>query len=137
MLTLCKSLIVTTLLSLAAANAQCPVDSVMIKGRVENAPANARVRVQLIFDQGRPGVSADTTVENGSFRVPIEFLTQSSRPLLANLKPKCERKPKNVTIKLLAGDEERDRVTLNFPHDFKMIDLTAYTPQSEVVLNPK
>ncbi len=132
-----KWLLGTVLLSLATAHAQCPVVSVMIKGHVENAPPNARVRVQLIFDHNRPGASADTTLENGSFHVPIEFLTQSSRPMLTNLTPRCERKPKNVSIKLLVGDEERDRVTLDFPHDFKMTDSTGYTTQSEVVLSDR
>src|SRR5579884_2475678 len=66
-----KWLLGSVLLSLATAHAQCPVVSVMVKGRVENAPPNARVRVQLIFDHNRPGASADTTLENASSHVPI------------------------------------------------------------------
>ncbi len=115
-------------------SAQCPVDTVLVKGRVENPSRNAKVRVQLIFANGQPGPAAETAPEGGALRLPIEFLTQSTRPLLRNLKPKCDRKPTSVVVKLLAGDQEVSQVTLNFPRDFNELDPTAYTPRSEVVL---
>jgi len=122
------------LASSAIACAQCPVNTVMVKGRVENPPRDSKVRVQLVYAKDQPGESAETTVENGTFRLPVEFLTQSSRPLLKNLKPKCDRKPLDVIIKLLEGDQERFEVTLKFAHAFTMPDPTAYTPRSEIVL---
>src|SRR2546425_8337860 len=33
-----------------------------------------------------PGESGETSVENGTFSIPIEFLTLSKRPLLRNLR---------------------------------------------------
>ena len=68
------------------------------------------------------------------FGVSAEFLTQSSKPLLKNVKPKCDRKPTSVVFTLFEEDEKHDEITLDFAHDFKMTDASAYTPKSEVVL---
>lgn len=119
------------------AAAQCPVDTIIVKGRVENAPPDAKVQVRLVYAKDKPGESVQTTVADGNFRMSVEFLTQSSRPLLANLKPKCERKPRSVVFTLFEGDQQRDELTLDFPHDFRMTDPTAYSPQSDVVLKSR
>ncbi len=119
---------------IASAHAQCPVDTVILKGRVENPSSHSRIHAQLLYPNHQPGESAEVDAENGTFRLPIEFLTQSSRPLLRNLKPKCDRKPTAVVVKLFDGDQENDSVTLDFHRDFKMTDLSAYTLQSDLVL---
>jgi predicted oxidoreductase (fatty acid repression mutant protein) len=135
MLTSLKSLVFPIVLTGAIAHAQCPVNTVFIKGRVQNVPPNSRVRAQLIFAKNQRGASAEATLNSESFRIPIEFITQSSRPVLSNLRPKCDRRPQAAIVKLLEGDQELDRVTLDFRHDFKMTDPTAFTSQSEVILN--
>jgi hypothetical protein len=118
----------------AAAHAQCPIHTVMVRGRVENPAPNSRIRAQLSYPKQHPGESAEATLEDGSFRLPIEFLTQSSKPFLKNLKPKCDRKPSEVVITLLIGDTAKNQITLSFPRDFVMTDASAYTPNSEIVL---
>ncbi|HVN19271.1 MAG TPA: hypothetical protein VMU05_10875, partial [Dongiaceae bacterium] len=80
-----KYFLFPVVLGFAIAHAQCPVDTVIVKGRVEQAPHNSRVRAQLIFGKDQPGASAEASLENGAFRLPIEFLTQSSHPILTNL----------------------------------------------------
>jgi hypothetical protein len=115
--------------------AECPVDAIVIKGRVDHGPGNARVRVQLIYSKDAPGESAEASVVNGTFTVPVEFLTQSKRSLLRNLTEKCDRKPITVDVTLFNADQEYDPVSLVFPKDFKMADPTAYTLRSELVLN--
>jgi len=123
------------LFTTAAGYAQCPVDQIMLKGRVENPAPNVRVRAQLVYPKQQSGESAETTVEEGYFHLPIEFLTQSSRPLIKNLRAKCGRKPSEVVITLLTGDIEKNQITLDFPRDFTMTDASAYAPQKEIVLN--
>jgi hypothetical protein len=129
-----RSLLFTWLAGTAIASAQCPVDTVIVKGRVENSTRDSKVRVQLMFANDQPGPSAETAPQDGTFRLPIEFLTQSTRPLLTNLKPKCDRRPISVVIRWLAGDQEIASLTLDFKRDFKMTDFSAYMPQSDIVL---
>jgi hypothetical protein len=127
-----------TALSCAFVSALCPVDTVIVKGRADPVPSKATVRVQLFYAKGELGESAEATLEDTTFNIPIEFLTQSRRPVLnGNLFEKCKRKPKTVVISLIATDhnEEYDRVSLDFAKDFKMVDLSAYALRSEVVLN--
>ena len=118
----------------AVACAQCPVDTILVRGRVENPAPGSKIRVQLFYSNDQAGPSAETTPDNGDFRLPIEFLTQSSRPLLSNIKPKCDRKPRTVVIKLIGKEQEYAEVVLKFPKDFRQSDPTAYTPQVDVVL---
>jgi hypothetical protein len=92
------------------------------------------VKVQLVYPKDQPGESGDTTVENGAFSVPLDFLTESRRPLLSNLRTKCDRKPKMVTVTLTAGDHEYDAVSLDFAKDFKMADRASFVLQSDLVL---
>jgi hypothetical protein len=91
--------------------------------------------MQLIFEKGQTLDSTEATVENGTFNIPVEFLTQSHRPVFMGIGEKCDRKPKTVTVRLLTGDQEYDRVSLDFAKDFRMVDATTYMPQSEIVLN--
>ena len=114
--------------------AQCPVDAVILKGRVEGQNAHSKVRVQLVYPKERPGESGEVTVEDGEFQIPIEFVTMQSS-MFTNLPKRCGRKPKTVVITLLENDQNADEVSLDFAKNFKMTDASAYTLRSEVVLN--
>ena len=116
-----------------SAGAQCPVQAVLIKGRVENSTVDSKVRVQLLYPKGKPGESGEVTVEDGAFQIPIEFVTEKSS-LFTNLPKRCSRKPKTVVITLMQGDQESDQVSLEFPRSFRMADAGAYALRSEVVL---
>ncbi|HEY4764360.1 MAG TPA: hypothetical protein VIH75_11830 [Candidatus Sulfotelmatobacter sp.] len=125
----------TSLALCVIARAQCPVDTVIIKGRVvETANAHSKVRVQLVYSKEKPGESGEVTVEDGAFQIPIEFVTMQSS-ILTNLPKRCGRKPKTVVITLLENDQESDQVFLDFAKNFKMADASAYTLRSEVVLD--
>ena len=68
--------------------ARCSVDVVIVNVRVEHAPRKGIVRVQLVYPKqkqqmGEPG---DVTVEGGSFRIQIPFLTQSRAPGLLGIR---------------------------------------------------
>lgn len=121
------------LLLCAFAHAQCPVNTVIIKGRVENANAHSKVRVRLVYPKEKPGESGEVTVEDGAFRIPIEFVTAQSS-IFSNLPTRCGRKPKTIVITLLENDQESDEVDLDFARDFKMADPSAYALRSELVL---
>lgn len=119
------------------ARAVCPVDVVIVKGRIDHAPGNASVRVQLLYSKGQVGESGEVTVEGKTFNIPIEFLTQSRKPVLNGFFEKCERKPKKVIVALVENgrDQEYDRVLLDFGRDFTKVDTSAYAARSEIVLN--
>jgi hypothetical protein len=70
------------------AHAQCPVDTVIVKGRVEHpiAQNDYRVRVELVYPKHKPGESGEVTVEDSSFKIPVEFVTEQSS-LFTNLVP--------------------------------------------------
>ena len=114
--------------------AQCPVDSIVVKGRVENANPHSTVRVQLVFPKHKPGESGEATVEDGAFQVPIEFVTEQSS-IFANLPTRCGRRPKTVIITLLENDQQADQVFLDFARNFQLADPSAYTLRSKLVLN--
>src|SRR2546426_1299033 len=107
-----------SLIGCSIALAQCPIDTVIVKGRLEHAPRDAKVRVQLVYPKDLPGESGETSVENGTFSIPIEFLTLSKRPLLRNLPERCNRKPRTVNVTLIGADQEYDPVSLDFAKDF-------------------
>jgi hypothetical protein len=120
------------------AYAVCSVDVVIVTGQVNHAPNNAIVRVQLVYSGDVAADSGDVTVENGRFSIPIEFLTQSRRPVVNGFLEKCNRSPKTVIVTLVESgqDHEYDRVSLDFAKDFKMADSNAYyTLKSELVLD--
>ena len=118
------------------AYAQCPVDTVMVKGRVEHpiAKNDYRVRVQLVYPKHKSGESGEVTVEGANFHIPVEFVTEQSS-LFTNLPKRCGRKPQTVVITLLIGDQTSDEVSLDFARNFRMVDASAYTVRSELVLN--
>jgi hypothetical protein len=119
------------------AHAECPVDTVILKGRVEPATRGARVRVQLVYPKGLPGESGEASVEAGTFRIPIEFLILSKRPLLRNLPEKCDRKPRTVNVTLIEAGQEAEPLSLDFVRDFKLADPSVYRVRSELVLESK
>ena len=108
--------------------AECSIDRIIVNGRVEHAPRKGIVKVQLVYPKGRTGESADITVEEGSFRIPILFFTQSRAPVLNWTIPpeKCTRKPKTVLVSLLANDQEYDHVSLDMAKDFQKIELSTW-----------
>jgi hypothetical protein len=125
----------TTLAICAIARGQCPVNTVIVKGRVvENANSHSKVRVQLVYPKEKPGEAGEVTVEDGAFQIPIEFVTMQSS-IFTNLPKRCGRKPKTVVITLLENDQESDQVFLDFAKNFKMADASAYALRSELVLN--
>jgi cytoskeletal protein CcmA (bactofilin family) len=85
--------------------AECSIDTIIVNGQVENAPRKAIVKVQLIYPKDKIGESGDVTVEEGSFRIPILFFTQSRAPFLNGSIPpeKCARKPKTIVVSLIAN----------------------------------
>src|SRR4029077_11466498 len=122
----------------ASLHAECSVDTIIVNGRVEHAPRKGIVKVQLVYPKGRIGESADITVEEESFRIPILFLTQSrahSHFLNGNIpQDKCTRKPTTIVVSLIANDQEYDRVSLDMTNDFKRIEPSTYGLRSEIVL---
>lgn len=118
------------------AHAQCPVDTVIVKGRVEHPIArnDYRVRVELVYPKHKPGESGEVTVEDATFKIPVEFVTEQSS-LFTNLPKRCGRKPQTVVITLLSGDQKSDEVLLDFARNFRMVDPSAYSLRSELMLN--
>jgi hypothetical protein len=117
--------------------AECSIDTIIVHGRIEDAPRKAMVKVQLVYAKGRIGESGDITVEDGSFRIPILFFTQSRAPVLNwSIPPeKCTRKPKTVVVSLIANDQEYDHVSLDMAKDFQKIELSTYELRSETLLH--
>jgi hypothetical protein len=120
----------------AVSHASCPVDEVIVNGRVEDVPVKGSVRVQLIYPNQKAGDSGEVALDSSSFRIDIPFLTQSRAPaLIGTLREKCDRKPETVVVTLVEGDHEHDRVSLSLAKDFRMADASAYALRSEVVLH--
>jgi hypothetical protein len=116
------------------AHAACPTGSVVVRGRVDNPPGNAIVRVQLIYAQNQVEDSTDTTLENPNFTIKVPFYTQSRGPKVNGLLEKCNRKPRSVVVMLLQGDDEQDRFVLDLTKDFDSPFPNGYTLRSPVVL---
>lgn len=115
----------------------CAVDEVIVGGRVDHAPKDARVRIQLIYPKDARGESGYVTVVDGKFSIPIQFLTESRGPVINGSFGKCGRRQKTVIVTLTTGDQGRqyDSVSLDFVKDFKMTDSGTYTPRSPVQLD--
>jgi len=120
-------------------SALCSIDSIMVNGRVENAPPKATVKVQLIYPKGKIGESGDVTVEDGSFRIRIPFLTQSRAPFVNGSIPfeKCNRKPNSIVVSLTDkdNDQEYGRVSLDLATDFRKVGSEDYALRSEILLH--
>jgi hypothetical protein len=131
------STLTVALISCAFAHAGCSIDVVMVRGRVDHAPGDAKVRVQLVYSGDVLGESGEVTVEDGRFSIPIDFLTQSRRPVVNGILEKCGRRPKIVIVTLVGSGQEReyDRVSLDFAKDFRIADPTAYALRAELVLD--
>lgn len=127
--------------SAAFSHASCPVDVVIVSGRIEHVPRKGIVRVQLVYPKQKQemGESGDVTVEGGTFRIQIPFLTQSRAPGLLGIREKCGRKPETVVVTLEEADQDRDheydRVSLDLAKDFKIADPSAYALRSEILLH--
>lgn len=95
------------------------------------------MRVQLLYSGDVAGESRSVTVKDGRFSIPIDFLTQSHRPVVNGILDKCGRRPKTVMVTLVGryGGHEYDRVSLDFAKDFRMSDPTAYELRAEMVLD--
>lgn len=130
------SLAAFVLSALALTQAICPVDEVQIKGRVDHPPANARVRVALIYGKDVVGESSDITLDGDEFRLSVDFLTQSRKPIVNGSFEKCKRRPASVIVTLVnsEGTHEYDRATFDFARDFMMADRTIYALKTEVSL---
>jgi hypothetical protein len=131
------SIVSVALLTCTLANTLCSVDEVIVSGRVDRAPNNARVRVQLIYSKSVSGESGDVTVENGQFSIPIQFLTQSRGPVINGYFEKCARRPKTVIVKLTNSDQSHEygTVSLDFAKDFKTTGSDTYTLRSQLLLD--
>src|SRR5258708_3303685 len=105
------------LITSTLAHTVCSVDDVVVRGRVDHAPRNAKVRVQLVYARDTPGELGDVTIESGMFSIPVEFLTESRRPVFNGVLEKCSRRPKIVIVTLVERDQDHEyaRVTLDFP----------------------
>ena len=140
--TLAGILSLGTIFSGAFSHAWCPVDVVIVSGRIEDAPRKGIIRVQLVYPKQKQkmGKSGEVTVEGGSFRIQIPFLTQSRAPvLIGTLLEKCDRKPETVVVTLVEADQEGereyDRVSLDLARNFKMANPSAYTLRSAILLH--
>ena len=119
----------------ASAQSLCPVDEVIVRGRIDHPPRNADVRVQLVYAKDKPEESGDITPENEQFRLPVVFLTQSREPIINGSFGKCGRRPITVTVTILDGERrEYDRISLDFAKDFKKADSSTYVLKSDVSL---
>lgn len=130
------AILIFVLSAYAFVHAACPVDEVMVRGRVDDPPSNAKVRVQLVYSRNLPGESGEITLENGHFSVPLEFLTESRRPLINGSLGKCGRRPTTVIVTLVDREEghEYDRRTLDFAKDFTTVGTRQHVLKSEVLL---
>ena len=80
------------------------------------------------YPNHKAGDSAEVTLDRGSFRLAIPFLTQShAGVLIGTFREKCDRKPKTVVVTLIEADREYDRVSLDLAKDFKKWPIPALT----------
>lgn len=135
-LTVARMICACATLPAAFAHATCSNGVVIVKGKVENAPPNAIVRVELLYPKHQGSDSAEVTLENESFTVKVPFFTQSRAPVLnGNLFERCNRKPSTVIVSLRRGDQEHDRISLDIAKDFEILYPGAYTLRSQIVLH--
>ena len=120
----------------ASAQSLCPVNEVIVSGRIDHLPRNADVRVQLFYAKDKPGESGDITPETERFRLPVDFLTQAREPIINGSFGRCGRRPIKVIVTLLDDERKRqyDCISLDFANDFKRIDSSRYVLKSDVRL---
>ncbi|HUK47752.1 MAG TPA: hypothetical protein VLW06_09175 [Terriglobales bacterium] len=130
-----SSILGLVLSACSAALAMCPVGEVIVRGRVVNPPNDAKVLVQLVYANNVVGESGDTTLDNDKFSLPLDFLTESRRPIIDGSFGKCARRPTTVVVKLLDNrNQSYDSVSLDFAKDFKQVYQDTYALKSELVL---
>jgi hypothetical protein len=78
------SVVLFFLTPFAFAQPVCPVDQIVVRGRIDHPPSNAKVRVQLVYAKNMPGESGDITPETERFSLPVDFLTRSREPIVNN-----------------------------------------------------
>lgn len=128
-------LLFAIVLACTFARAECPVHRVIVAGQVSQASTDAEVRVELLYANHNVKDSAEATVENGAFKIQVEFLTLSKRSVLVgDLGQKCGRKPSAVVVKLMDQGKENQTISLDFPRDFQTYDSVSYSPRSPLVL---
>jgi hypothetical protein len=117
-------------------HAECSVGIIEVTGRVEQAPRNGRVKVQLIFPKDKIGESGDVTVENGRFRIRVPFLARTRTIYLNESIPlgKCGRKPKTIVVTLIDNEREYDRVSLEMAREFDAVGSGDYALRSGILL---
>lgn len=130
------SFLVFVLTACAFAQPVCPIDEIVVKGRMDHPPSNAKVRVQLVFAKDTLGESGDITPETDKFTVPVDFLTESRKPIVNGSFGKCGRKPVTVIVTLLDGKRQReyDRISLDVAKDFNKVSPSTYL-KSDVLLS--
>jgi hypothetical protein len=141
------------LMACMLAYAQCPVDSIRIKGRVEHLPRNASVLVQLFFapdphagkrgndlpENTRRGESAEAILDGATFSVPVEFVTNNRRPVMS-FGSRCDRKPQTVVVTLTGEEKTGESKTDASKNDeYKLndskTDARHYILRSDLVLD--
>jgi hypothetical protein len=117
------SMLIFALTACAVAGAMCPVDEVIVQGRVVHPPHDAKVLVQLVYATIVVGESGDTTLENENFTLPLDFLTQSRQPIINGSFQKCARRPVTVIVRLVDDRQKHmfDTVSLDFAKDFTLV----------------
>jgi hypothetical protein len=120
----------------ASAQSLCPVDEVIVRGRIDHLSRNADVRVQLVYAKDKPGESGDITPETERFSLPVDFLTQAREPIVNGSFGRCGRRPIRVIVTLFDDERKReyDCISLDFANDFKRIDSSTYVLKSDVLL---
>jgi hypothetical protein len=116
--------------------AGCGTKSIYIQGRVENAPPESSVSVELVYEHGKVGESDRLILDSSLFRTRVPFSTQNrSVDFMGHALAKCGRMPARVMVVLMGGDDEIDRVTLNVARDFKPTDSSELSVREDVVLH--
>ena len=116
----------------------CNPKSVLVHGHIENRSSSAAVLVELVYQKNLVGESDRLILDSETFKTRITFSTQGkSIDLVGHEVGKCGRQPLRVAVVLVEGDQELDRVILNFPHDFHLTDASEYAVREEVVLHGK
>jgi len=125
-------------LLLLSAVAFCTDKTVLINGRVAPRVPGLSIRAELVYDNDDRGNPTDIEVTGSTFRVRMEyrdFGRSDCEVLIHPFTGGCERKLKQVIVRLMDGNREVDRTTLNVPKDFRSGDRTELIVRSEVVLS--
>ena len=96
------------------------------------------MRIELLYPRSKVGESDTLILSGSSFRSRITFLTQSRAPkLMGELFEKCDRKPNQVSVAVMIGEQPIDHVTLNVGKDFTVPYVGELATREDVVLHGK